>query len=94
MSVADINKAGGFDVGGKKVTFDLTTVDHQSNPTVAVTEVRKLMDDGLPLLLGDTTTIAQAVQPILTQRNVPMVWLGSDPSVIEAGKGYYCPART
>ncbi|WP_214105576.1 ABC transporter substrate-binding protein [Acrocarpospora catenulata] len=90
MSVDDINKAGGFTVNGKKVTFKLTTVDHQSNPSVAVTEVRKLMDNpGIKLLLGDTTTVAQALQPVLTPRKIPMVWLGSDPSVIQAGGGNY-----
>jgi branched-chain amino acid transport system substrate-binding protein len=53
MGVEDINKAGGFDVGGQHYTLKLKVLDDESNPaTVGVSDYRQLVDvDKVPVLV-------------------------------------------
>src|SRR6185312_5459905 len=53
MGVEDINKAGGFEVGGQRYNLKLKVLDDESNPaTVGVTGYRQLVDvDKVPVLV-------------------------------------------
>ena len=45
MAVDEINKAGGFEVAGKKYTLELTAPDTQGNPQQALIELKKLLEE-------------------------------------------------
>jgi branched-chain amino acid transport system substrate-binding protein len=53
MGVEDVNKAGGFEVGGQRYNLKLKVLDDESNPaTVGVTGYRQLVDvDKVPVLV-------------------------------------------
>ena len=52
-AVADINAAGGVDVGGKKLELKLTYVDDKSDSTEAAAAVEKLVKvEGLRIILS------------------------------------------
>ncbi|HUI19405.1 MAG TPA: ABC transporter substrate-binding protein [Alphaproteobacteria bacterium] len=45
MAVEEINKAGGFEVAGKKYTLELTAPDTQGNPQQALIELKKMLEE-------------------------------------------------
>ena len=45
MAVDEINKAGGFEVAGKKYTLALTAPDTQGNPQQALIELKKMLEE-------------------------------------------------
>jgi ABC-type branched-subunit amino acid transport system substrate-binding protein len=53
MGIEDVNKAGGFEVGGQRYNLKLKVLDDESNPaTVGVTAYRQLVDvDKVPVLV-------------------------------------------
>ena len=56
-AVADINAAGGVDVGGKKMELKLKWVDDKSDPTEGAAAVEKLIKvEGTKLILSTPTT--------------------------------------
>ena len=56
-AVADINAAGGVDVGGKKMELKLKWVDDKSDPTEGAAAVEKLIKvEGTKLILSTQTT--------------------------------------
>jgi len=44
MAVEELNAQGGFDVGGKKYTFEVIHMDHKFQPALAVSAYRRLVD--------------------------------------------------
>lgn len=56
QAIADVNAAGGLNVGGKKRRVVLKVLDNASDPTTATAQVRQLVDqDGVVALLGGAT---------------------------------------
>ena len=57
MAVDEINKRGGIDVKGKKVTFALVSEDAQSKPELAVSAAQRLLrDDDIKVVFGILTS--------------------------------------
>jgi len=44
MAIEEINAIGGFDVAGKKYTFDVIHMDHKFQPSLALSSYRRLVD--------------------------------------------------
>src|SRR6185437_11269103 len=45
MAVDEINKAGGFEVAGKKYTLELVNPDTQGNPQQALIQLKKMLEE-------------------------------------------------
>jgi branched-chain amino acid transport system substrate-binding protein len=75
QAVADLNAAGGVDVGGNREKVSLTILDNRSDPTLASQQARTLaLKDNVTALLGPSTppiTIPEAL--VADQERVPMV---------------------
>jgi branched-chain amino acid transport system substrate-binding protein len=57
MAVDEINKRGGINVKGKKVTFALVSEDAQSKPELAVSAAQRLLrDDDIKVVFGILTS--------------------------------------
>ena len=57
MAVDEINKGGGINVKGKKVTFALVSEDAQSKPELAVSAAQRLLrDDDIKVVFGILTS--------------------------------------
>ncbi len=51
LAIDELN-AKGFEVGGKKVHFELHSEDDQADPRVATTVAKKFVDDGVNVIIG------------------------------------------
>ena len=51
LAIEDLN-ASGFEIGGRKVTFELISEDDQADPRVATTVAKKFVDDGVNVIIG------------------------------------------
>jgi branched-chain amino acid transport system substrate-binding protein len=51
LAIDELN-ARGFEVGGKKVTFQLMSEDDQADPRIATTVAKKFVDDGVHVVIG------------------------------------------
>ncbi len=51
LAIDDLN-AGGFEIGGRKVTFELISEDDQADPRIATTVAKKFVDDGVNVIIG------------------------------------------
>ena len=80
MAVDEINRAGG--VNGHPL--QITIFDDESNPTTAVNNVRKLLDQKPVAILGSSLTqTSLAMVPIATQAQIPMISFASSAQVIQ-----------
>jgi branched-chain amino acid transport system substrate-binding protein len=80
MAVDEINAAGGVD--GHPLA--LTILDDQSDPTMAVSAVRKLLDMHPIAIIGSSgTPPSLAILPVTTAAGVPLISLGSSAQIIE-----------
>lgn len=51
LAIDELN-AKGFEIGGKKVQFELLSEDDQADPRVATTVAKKFVDDGVNAIIG------------------------------------------
>jgi branched-chain amino acid transport system substrate-binding protein len=51
LAIDELN-ASGFDIGGRKVTFELISEDDQADPRIATTVAKKFVDDGVNVIIG------------------------------------------
>jgi len=51
LAIEELN-ASGFEVAGKKVTFELISEDDQADPRIATTVAKKFVDDGVNVIIG------------------------------------------
>jgi branched-chain amino acid transport system substrate-binding protein len=80
MAVDEINAAGGVDGHPLK----LTILDDQSDPTLAVTSLRRLLDEHPIAIIGSSgTPPSLAMVPVATTAGVPLISLGSSAQIIE-----------
>lgn len=88
MSIDKINKAGGFEVGGKKYVLALKALDDESNAaTVGISAYRKLVSvDKVPVLIMTDTTTAYA--SMLRRDPVPALNIldSTYPSILNVNK--------
>jgi branched-chain amino acid transport system substrate-binding protein len=80
MAVDEINKAGG--VNGHPLQASI--LDDESNPTTAVNDVRKLLDQHPVAIIGSSLTQTSLAMLAITQpAQVPLISLASSAQVIE-----------
>jgi branched-chain amino acid transport system substrate-binding protein len=84
LAAEEANQAGGLDVGGKKMTVELTILDDGSDPTKSRSLVEQLVtkDKVNALLGGYDTVLVQAQQAVPDQYKIPMVEGGGAASAI------------
>jgi branched-chain amino acid transport system substrate-binding protein len=77
LAVEEINKSGGFEVGGKKYKFDLQQVDTRGEPREATVQFRKMMEDKVPFVFGPfLSNVFNAVRPIAEQNDGKFLLMG------------------
>lgn len=78
MAVHDINKAGGFEVAGKRYTLELISPDTQGNPQQALVQAKKLVEEEkVQYIFGPyLTNIFNAVSPYMQQHNHKVLLMG------------------
>ena len=80
MAVDEINKAGG--VNGHPL--QATILDDESNPTTAVNDVRKLLDQHPSAIIGSSLTqTSLAMIPLTQAAQIPLISLASSSQVIQ-----------
>lgn len=75
LQIADINAAGGLDVGGTKRKVTLTSLDNRSDPNIATQQIRELvLKDKAVALLGACTPPINIPEALAAeQQKVPYV---------------------
>jgi branched-chain amino acid transport system substrate-binding protein len=78
MAVDEINKAGGFEVGGKKYKIQLINPDTQGNPQQALIELKKMLEqDKVKFVFGPfLTNVYKGVEPYATGFNGKFLLMG------------------
>jgi branched-chain amino acid transport system substrate-binding protein len=85
LAVDEINKAGGFEVDGKKYVFDLHQVDTRGEPREATVQFRKMMEEKIPYVFGPfLSNVFNAVRPIAEQNDGKFLMLGGGTSLHDA----------
>lgn len=69
LAVADINAAGGVDVGGTKIPLELTILDDESDPTKTVQQLETLYSDGVVAYLGGFGSDLHAAAAGIAEKN-------------------------
>src|ERR1700685_150688 len=81
MAVDEINKAGGVN-GGHPLQVQI--IDDQSQPAVAVSAVRELIDKHPIAIIGSSLTqTSLAMIPVTQPASIPLISLASSAQVIE-----------
>lgn len=78
MAVDEINKAGGFEVGGKKYKIQLINPDTQGNPQQALIELKKMLEqEQVKFVFGPfLTNVYKGVEPYATGFNGKFLLMG------------------
>jgi branched-chain amino acid transport system substrate-binding protein len=78
MAVAEIDKAGGFTVAGKKYTLQLINPDDQGNPQQALISLKQMLgQDHVKYILGPfLTNIYKGVEPYANEHDGQFLMMG------------------
>jgi branched-chain amino acid transport system substrate-binding protein len=78
MAVEEINKAGGFDVAGKRYTLQLISPDNQGNPQQALVQAKKMVEEEkVQYFFGPyLTNVFNAVSPYMQEYNNKVLVMG------------------
>jgi branched-chain amino acid transport system substrate-binding protein len=78
MAVDKINKAGGFDVAGKKYKLQLINPDTQGNPQQALIELKKLVEqEQVKYIFGPfLTNVYKGIEPYANGANGKLLLMG------------------
>jgi branched-chain amino acid transport system substrate-binding protein len=69
LAVADINAAGGIDIGGTKVPIELTILDDESDPNKTVQQLETLNSNGVVAYLGGAGSNLHAAAAGIAEKN-------------------------
>jgi branched-chain amino acid transport system substrate-binding protein len=69
LAVADINAAGGVDVGGTKIPIDLSILDDESDPTKTVQQLETHNSSGVVAYLGGAGSDLHAAAAGIAEKN-------------------------
>jgi branched-chain amino acid transport system substrate-binding protein len=78
MAVDEINKAGGFEIAGKKYKLDLANPDTQGNPQQALIQLKQMLEqDHLKYVFGPfLTNIYKGIEPYANGFNGKFLLMG------------------
>ena len=90
QAVDEVNKAGGLDVGGKKMQIRLETEDDASDATKADTAVKRLIDEkNVTAVLGEVASACSlSGGKVCQDKGVPMVSPSSTNIAVTQGRDY------
>lgn len=90
QAVAEVNAAGGIDVGGKKMKVRLETEDDASDATKADTAVKRLIDEkNVTAILGEVaSSCSLSGGKVCQDKGVPMISPSSTNVQVTVGKDY------
>ncbi len=90
QAVAEVNAAGGIDVGGKKMKVRLETEDDASDATKADTAVKRLIDEkNVTAVLGEVaSSCSLSGGKVCQDKGVPMISPSSTNVQVTVGKDY------
>ena len=91
LAEEEINAAGGFAVGGRKVLVDLKPYDTRANPAEGASAMQRLATvDRVPVVLGELHSgVAAAEAPIAQDNGVPLVLtIPTGPGLTEQGNPF------
>lgn len=72
FAVDDINRAGGIQVGGQRMTLSLSILDDESDPTKTVSRIETLAGEGVVALLGGFgSDMHAAAVPVAEKDKIP-----------------------
>ena len=78
LAAEQINAGGGLDVGGETRMLEIVSGDTQASPTGGVAALRKLMADGVQIIIGPLSSgVAPALTPIIASADVVQIVDGS-----------------
>ncbi|GMG85391.1 ABC transporter substrate-binding protein [Paralimibaculum aggregatum] len=78
LAAEQINAAGGLDIGGETRMIEIVSGDTQASPTGGVAALRKLMADGVQIIIGPLSSgVAPALTPIIASADVVQIVDGS-----------------
>lgn len=85
MAINDLNKAGGIQVGGEKVTFKLVSLDDRYLPNETASNVKRLTGQGIKYIFVPHAGGILTVQPMTTRDPAfLLVAYSSEPKILEA----------
>ena len=78
MAVDEVNKAGGFEVAGKKYTLDLSSSDTQGNPQQALIQLKQMLEQQhIHYVFGPfLTNVYKGVEPYANSFNGKFLMMG------------------
>lgn len=86
MAAAEINEAGGFEVGGEMHTIDLKPLDDRYSPSQAATNAKRLVaEDNAPVIFTPHSGGIFALQDFNEEENFIIGAYSSVPSITEKG---------
>ncbi|BDP40591.1 branched-chain amino acid ABC transporter substrate-binding protein [Deinococcus aetherius] len=85
MAIGELNRAGGVNVKGEKVTFKLVSLDDRYLPNETATNVRRLTSQGINVVFVPHAGGILTVQPLTTRDpNFLLVAYSSEPKILAA----------
>ncbi len=83
LAVAEINKKGGFKVGGKTYKLQLISLDTRGNPQDGLIELKQLLEqDKVKYVFGPfLTNVFNGIEPYATQNNGKFLMMGGATSI-------------
>lgn len=91
LAEEEINSAGGFALGGRKVLIDLKVQDTRANPAEGASAMQRLATvDKVPVVLGELHSgVAAAEAPIAQDYSVPLILtIPTGPNLTEQGNRF------
>ncbi len=94
LAVDEINRAGGFEVAGKKYNLQLVAPDNRGNPQEALIQLKQLLErDRVKFVFGPfLSNVFNGVEPYASQNNGKFLLMGGATSMHaaagQAGKDY------
>ena len=78
LAIDEINKAGGFTVGGKKYRLELVSPDTRANPQEALIQLKQLLEqEKVRYVFGPfLTNVFNGIEPYATQNNGKFLMMG------------------
>lgn len=91
LAEEEINSAGGFNLGGRKVLVELKVYDTRANPAEGASAMQRLATvDKVPVVLGELHSgVAAAEAPVAQDYSVPLILtIPTGPNLTEQGNKY------
>lgn len=74
LAIQRVNEEGGLEVDGQNYQVEVTTYDDECEPTEAVTATTRLIEAGVPVIIGSVcSSNTLAMRPVSERNQVPII---------------------